>query len=77
MAPPFILMESRSSGGGIIIDQDDRVVLHADKTTRESADNGKINFFDKNLLFQGETVPKCHLGVKEKGTTIYVVSDNA
>jgi len=25
---------------------------------------------DKNLLFEGKTVPKCHLGVNEKETTI-------
>ncbi len=30
----------------------------------------KLPAFDKNLLFQGRTVPKCHLGVKEKETTI-------
>jgi len=30
--------------------------------------------FDKNLLFQRETVPRCHLGVKEKETTIWVGS---
>jgi hypothetical protein len=53
------------------------VASYADQITHKIADNNKMNFFDKNLLFQGETVPKCHLGVKEKGTTIYVVSDNA
>ena len=25
---------------------------------------------DKNLLFKGGTIPKCHLGVKEKEITI-------
>ena len=29
-----------------------------------------LAFFDKNSLFQGRIVPKCHLGVKENETTI-------
>jgi len=28
-----------------------------------------LNVGDKSLLFQGDTIPKCHLGVKEKETT--------
>jgi hypothetical protein len=53
------------------------VVPYADQITHKSADNNKRNFFDKNLLFQGETVPKCHLGVKEKETATDLLPDNA
>jgi hypothetical protein len=27
-----------------------------------------FDFLDENLLFQGKTLPKCHLDVKEKST---------
>jgi hypothetical protein len=30
--------------------------------------------FDKNSLFQGKPLSQCDLGVKEKGTTTYMVS---